>query len=256
MAETYCLLHRRGPVVELELHNPPLNVLNQATLEAIYRSCDSLRHETDVRVVILRGHGERAFSAGSDIKEFPLEQGVIGGREKITREHHVLQAISTLPQVTIAAIHGYCLGGGLALALATDLRVASADATLGFPEINVGGIAAGAIQRVVRLVGEARALELLMLGEQVSASTAAEMGLVHRVVPREELWHRAGTLSDHLLRKPWRALQAIKTSLSDPAMVVGVQRETEAFAQLFEGHDIREGVKAFLEKREPRWQHK
>lgn len=253
-------LERRGPLAVLTVANPPLNVLSDAVRHALYQRFEDLHRDDEVRVVILRGAGERAFSVGSNIHEFPLERGPLGGREKITLEQRMYQVLMNLPQVTIAAIQGHCLGGGLELALACDLRLAGADASLGFPEVKLGVFAAaGGTQRLLPLMGLARAKELMFLGDPLPAAAAAQLGLVNRVVPRDRLWAETEALAAQLLERPFRALRAIKAALHAAyatQLAAGQQTDADLFAQLFTSDDTHEGVSAFREKRQPRFRHR
>lgn len=253
-------LERRDGLAILTIANPPLNILSDAVRKSLYRRFEELRGDRAVRLVLLRGAGERAFSVGSDIREFPLDQGPLGGREKITLEQRMYQLLMDLPQVTLAAIQGYCLGGGLELALACDLRISGEDARLGFPEVNLGVFAgAGGTQRLLQLVGPARAKELMFLGDSWSASEATRLGIINRVVPRARLWDEAEALAVQLLERPYPALQAIKGAINaglKRELAAGQQVEADLFAALFASEDIIEGVSAFREKRAPRFRHR
>lgn len=253
-------LEANGAIATLTIANPPLNILTDAVRQALYRRFEELRRTEQVRIVILRGAGEHAFSVGSNIHEFPLDQGPLGGREKITLEQRMYQVLMDLPQVIIAAIQGHCLGGGLELALACDLRLAGEDASLGFPEVKLGVFAgAGGTQRLLQLVGLARAKELMFLGDPLPAGEAARIGLVNRVVPRDRLWAEADALARQLSERPFPALRAIKRALNAiPAQQLAVAQQVEAdlFAGLFATADTYEGIRAFQEKRPPRFQHR
>src|SRR5207344_341872 len=176
-------------VAVVTIDNPPMNALSAPLLEELEAEIDRLDADDDIRAVVLRGAGERAFVAGADIKEFPAlreaaaEEG--GSARGIQKLGHRMDAART---PFVAAIHGFCLGGGLELAMCCDIRVAAEDATLGQPEIKLGLIpGGGGTQRLPRLVGIGRAQYLNMTGDFIDAATAYDWGLVEKVVPREEL---------------------------------------------------------------------
>ncbi len=191
------------------------------------------------------------------MKEFPVEAGAHGGREKILYEQRMYNLLAGLPQITIAALRGFVLGGGLELALACDLRIAAEDARFGFPEVGLGVFpAAGGTQRALRLLGPARAKELLLLGERIDAREAWRIGLVNRVVPAASLGEAARAMGDRLLAMSQPALRAIKTAVdrgADLGLAGGMAVEADEFARLFAGPDVAEGVAAFREKRPPRF---
>jgi enoyl-CoA hydratase/carnithine racemase len=230
------------------LDNPPVNAVDAAIIETLWRELgDDLGDET--RVVVLRGKGERAFSAGADIAGF---QRADADSERPAGIQPVADLIERTPVPVIAAIHGYCLGGGLEIALACDLRVAHADAQLGFPEVNLGLLpGGGGTQRAPRLIGRGRTAWLTMSGERIPARQAEAWGLVEFVVDDLEggIERYAGALakqSPHALREIKRLLHETRDERSD-------EKEFEAFARCLGSEDGQEGVAAFLEKREPNW---
>jgi enoyl-CoA hydratase/carnithine racemase len=197
-------------------------------------------------VVVLRGAGERGFSAGADVNSFTGGDGPPGGIQTLA------DAIEALDLPVIAAIHGYCLGGGLELALACDLRVARRDATLGFPEVGLGLLpGGGGTQRAPRLVGRGRAAWLLMSGERITAARAESWGLVEFVV--DDLDAAIAELGGTLAARSASALAELKRLLRETRDERSDARELEAFAACLRSADGREGIAAFLEKREPRF---
>jgi enoyl-CoA hydratase/3-hydroxyacyl-CoA dehydrogenase len=226
------------------LDNPPVNAVGPAIAEAIMRALDDLSNET--RIVVLRGKGERAFSAGADIAGFKDSDG---GARSIQQ---LADRIEAAPVPVVAAIHGYCLGGGLELALACDLRVAHRDAQLGFPEVNLGLLpGGGGTQRAPRLIGAGRAKWLIMSGERIPADQAERWGLVELVVDDldagiEQVVGKLARQSPNALREIKQLLRATRDERSDDL-------ESQAFARCLVSDDGKEGVAAFLEKREPRW---
>jgi enoyl-CoA hydratase/carnithine racemase len=229
------------------LDNPPVNAVNGAIVETLWSELEEL--DDDVRAVVLRGRGERAFSAGADIG------GFVGGGTNGDRPAGIQPAadlIERVPVPVVAAIHGYCLGGGLELALACDLRIAHRDAQLGFPEVNLGLLpGGGGTQRAPRLVSPGRARWLIMSGERFDAATAVQWGLVEFVV--DDLEDGIARYVEPLAQKSPHAMAQIKRLLLDTRDRRDDERELAAFAACLQSEDGQEGVAAFLEKREARW---
>src|SRR4249919_3582715 len=182
------IVDRQDAVAIVTINRPRvLNALNSHTLEELERVILGLRHDAAVRVVVLTGAGEKAFAAGADIHEL-AEQTPAAGRDFALRGQHVFDLVASLGKPVIAAINGYALGGGCELAMACTIRLAAETAKIGQPEINLGLIPGyGGTQRLSRLVGAGRALELLLTGDQISAAEAYRIGLVNRVVPSADL---------------------------------------------------------------------
>lgn len=242
-----------GPVASLTVDNPPLNVLTVAVREALFAHVAALETRRDVRVVVVRSTGPRAFSVGSDIREFPKD--ALGGVAKIRFEQYLLDRLAGLPQVTIAAVQGLALGGGGELMLACDLRIAAAGISIGFPEIRLGALpAAGGMKRLVTELGAAQARQLVLLGKPIPAERAAALGLVHEVVPADALDARVAELAAELAALPASALRQAKRCIA--AIASGGDADTaeaEAFGALFAEADLAEGLSAFLDKRPPRF---
>jgi enoyl-CoA hydratase len=247
------LVDRDGAVAAVTINRPDKrNALNSETMDELRRAVLALKHDAGVRAVILTGAGDKAFVAGADINELAV-QTPVGGREHAHRGQHVLDLVETMGKPVVAAINGVALGGGCELAMACTLRIAADTAKLGQPEINLGlmpGYAGS--QRLPRLVGKGRALELLLTGDAITAEEAYRIGLVNRVVPAAQLMAEA--------RKVAAALAA-KAPIAARYIIDAVTRGLEmplAEAQLYEAtlfglvsttEDMREGTKAFLEKR-------
>ena len=229
------------------LDNPPVNAVNGAILETLWETFEHLAD--DVRVVVLRGKGERAFSAGADIT------GFVGGNREGDRPggiQPVADLIEAAPVPVVAAIHGYCLGGGLEIALACDLRIATRDAQLGFPEVRLGLLpGGGGTQRGPRLISPGRARWLTMTGERIPAETAEAWGLVEFVV--DDLEEGIARYVDPIAAQSPFALRQIKELFRATRDERSDDREAQAFAACLASEDGQEGVAAFLEKREPRW---
>ena len=223
--------------------NPPLNVIDTEIARALDRALDELG---ETRVLVLRGVGDRAFSAGADISGFQDSDG--GAR----RLQQLADRIEAAPVPVIAAIHGYCLGGGLELALGCDLRIATRDAQLGFPEVRLGLLpGGGGTQRAPRVTGRSHTAWLVMSGERIDAERAERWGLVDFLFENldEGVEQIAGTLanqSPNALREIKQLLLATRDERNDDL-------ESQAFARCLASEDGKEGVAAFLEKHEPRW---
>jgi enoyl-CoA hydratase/3-hydroxyacyl-CoA dehydrogenase len=229
------------------LDNPPVNAVDAGILETLWNAFEHLGD--DVRAVVLRGRGERAFSAGADIAGFV---GGMGEGDRPGGIQPVADLIEQAPVPVVAAIHGYCLGGGLEIALACDFRIATRDAQLGFPEVNLGLLpGGGGTQRAPRLVSPGRARWLVMSGERIGAETAEAWGLVEFLVDDldvgiERYVEPLAGQSPHALRQIKQLLRETRDERSD-------EREVQAFAVCLASEDGREGVAAFLEKRRPNW---
>ena len=249
------LLERDGAIAIVTINRPKvLNALNARTLDELKRVMLDLKQDDGVRVVILTGAGEKAFVAGADINELAV-QTPISGREFALAGQHVFDAIENLGKPVIAAINGYALGGGCELAMACTLRVAADTAKFGQPEVNLGIIPGYAgTQRLSRLVGKAKAMELVLTGAQLSAGEAARIGLVNRVVPAVELMVEARKLAADLASRPPIAvgyiIDAINKGLEMP-FAEGCVFEATLFGLVASTDDMREGTRAFLEKRKP-----
>ena len=249
---------RDGMVAIVTIDHPPVNALSAPLLEELEAELVALDGDEGVRAIVLKGAGERAFVAGADISEFPSlrEAGLQeGGSARGIQKLGARMDASDTPFV--AAIHGFCLGGGLELAMCCDIRVASEDAQLGQPEIKLGLIpGGGGTQRLPRLVGLGRALMLNLTGDFVDARTAYEWGLVEKVVSREELLETAlGIARAIAARSPVAVavLRELARTTRDLSLEEGLRREADGFRRCLASEDGAEGVAAFLEKREPQF---
>jgi enoyl-CoA hydratase len=252
---TFVSAERRDAVALVTIDNPPMNALSSALLEELEAEIDALDADDAVRVVVLRGAGERAFVAGADIKEFPAlrESAAEGGSARgIQKLGHRMDAART---PFVAAIRGFCLGGGLELAMCCDVRVCADDATLGQPEIKLGLIpGGGGTQRLPRLVGAGRAMFLNLTGDFVDAETASAWGLVEKVVPVAELEDVALAIAGRIASQSPHAvgvLRELARTTRDLPLEEGLRREAEGFARCLRSEDGAEGVAAFIEKRSP-----
>ena len=230
-----------------------LNALNAQTLEELRRTILALRRDDQVRCVIVTGAGEKAFIAGADINELSV-QTPVSGRQHALSGQHIFDLIENLGKPVIAAINGFALGGGCELAMACTMRIAADTAKLGQPEINLGIIPGYAgTQRLARLVGRGRAMELLLTGDHISAQEAHRIGLVNRVVPAAELLTETRKLATLLASKaPVAAryiIDAVNKGLEMPFPDAQVFEAT-LFGLVSSTEDMREGTRAFLEKRQ------
>jgi len=248
------LVERRERVAIITINRPEKrNALNIQTRAEGAAVLDELRADDFVRVAIITGAGDKAFIAGADIAEF-AERTAISQRE-VMRERSLFSAIDCFPKPIIAMVNGYCLGGGCEVALACDIRIASEKASFGQPEINLGIIpGGGGTQRLTRLVGEGKAMELILTGEIIDAQTAFTLGLANHVVPADQLETKTMEIANRIAEKSPIALRLAKEAIklaSRSNLDEGLRREVDLFALCFSSEDKDEGVKAFLEKRKP-----
>jgi enoyl-CoA hydratase len=248
------LLERRDRIAIVTINRPEKrNALNIQTRAEGAAVLDELRADDSVRVVILTGAGDKAFIAGADIAEFANRTAI--DQREVMLERSLFNAIDTFPKPIIAMVNGYCLGGGCEVALACDVRIASEKASFGQPEINLGIIpGGGGTQRLTRLVGEGKAMELILTGEIIDAQTAFAIGLVNHVVAPDELETKTIEIANRMAEKSPIASRLAKEAVRLAArsnMDEGLRREVDLFALCFSSEDKDEGVRAFLEKRKP-----
>jgi enoyl-CoA hydratase len=260
MAFDNLLLERDGAVAVITVNRPKvLNALNAQTLDELRRAVLELKQDESVRALVLTGAGEKSFIAGADINELAM-QTPTGGREHALAGQHVLDLIENMGKPVIAAINGFALGGGCELAMACTLRLAADTARLGQPEINLGLLPGYAgTQRLSRLVGKGRALELILVEAPISAAEAERIGLVNRVVPAADLQKEARALAAQLARSAPMAMRyiiaAVNKGLEMPFAEACVYEAT-LFGLVASTDDMREGTAAFLEKRKPEFKGK
>jgi enoyl-CoA hydratase len=241
-------------VAWVTIDNPPLNTLNNTLMDELGTVFRELEEDDDVLMVILRGGGEKAFVAGADIKQFPTMDQAIA--EKFSSAgQDVFNQIENFKGPVIAAIQGFTLGGGCELAMACDIRVASEDAKFGQPETGLAIIPGyGGTQRMSRLIPTGKARELIYTGDMIDAMEAMRLGLVDRVVKREDLLDEAGRLAAKILTKGPLAIKAAKKAINEGLALPlreGLKLESRIFGTLFTTEDKNEGALAFLEKRKP-----
>jgi enoyl-CoA hydratase/carnithine racemase len=247
-----------GTVAHLTLANPPLNLVTRELLLELGAALDALEAAAagDVRAVVVTGEGERAFSAGSHVGEFESQRGP-SGRERHILESGTADRLARLPMPTIAAIEGNALGGGLELALCCDIRVASETSRLGLPEVRLAVTpGAGGTQRLPRVVGPARAKELILTGRVLTAEEAERIGLVSRVVPSGQALAAADEIAAEIAARGPVAVREAKRLVdlaSDTDLAAGLAAELDASDRVFATDDMLEGAEAFFGKREPQY---
>jgi enoyl-CoA hydratase len=245
---------RMGPVAELELRNPPLNLVTVELTRQLRAALEQLAASSEVRAVIVTGSGTRAFCAGSDVGEFAGLHGR-ASEGKLLLEKLVYRQLADLPVPTIAAIEGNALGGGLELALCCDMRIASATSRFGMPEVGLGVVpGSGGTQRLPRIVGQARAKELILVGDLIDAAEAHRIGLVNRVVDEGEARATARSLAERIATRGPVAVREAKRLLDlavDTPLDAGLAAELDASERVFSSEDVLEGARAFFEKRPP-----
>jgi enoyl-CoA hydratase/carnithine racemase len=251
------IVDRQDHVATITLNRPDvLNAQNNSMREELFQVFSALKSDEDTRAIVVTGAGERAFSAGADIKEF-LEPPVPTRFREQRKRLDYRGEMDRCPQPIIAAIRGFALGGGLELALACDIRIAAEDAQLGLTEVTLGIIpGGGGTQRLPRLIGRGKALEMILTGARIPAAEALSIGLVEHVVPVAELLPSAHALARTIAEKPPIALryakEAVVSGLALP-LADGLRLESDLSTLLRTTEDRVEGARAFVEKRKPKW---
>jgi cyclohexa-1,5-dienecarbonyl-CoA hydratase len=250
------LVEKRERLAFLTIDRPPLNVLDIQLLRELDGILKSLSEEPAVDIVVLKGGGERAFSAGVDIRDHTKEKVP----EMLEVVHGVIRKLLALPQVTIAAIRGVCLGGGCELASSCDLLIATEDSSFATPEIQVGCYPPVALARFSSLLGYHRAAEMVLTGRRFSAQEALGIGFVNRVVASEKLQQGLDSLLAELLGKSGTVLRITVKGLRELSLLGfsdALKRSEEIYCeQLLQTEDVEEGVQAFLQKRNASWKHR
>lgn len=248
------VVDRRGPIAVVRLNRPEkLNAMNATMKEEIASVLQDLEGDDAIRVAVVTGAGDRAFVAGADIGEFagktPIDQWKAYGHSSL------YNVVDRFPKPILAMVNGFCLGGGCELAMACDIRIASDRAQFGQPEINIGIIpGGGGSQRLPRLVGLGKAMEMILTGDRIDAATAKDIGLVDVVVPHDVLEERAMAIANKIAEKSPVAVRLAKEAVKASARLPldqGLRYEQSLFSIVFSTEDKEEGVRAFLEKRSP-----
>jgi len=256
MAYNTILVERRGPAAVVTLNRPDkLNAMSSQMKTEVASALRELDADPGVRVILLTGAGEKAFVAGADISEFVGRTAA--EQIKLYGMGTVYDAVDRIAKPILALVNGFCLGGGLELALACDLRIASERAVFGQTEVNLGIIpGGGGSQRLARLVGQGNALRLTLTGERIDAREALRLGLVEEVVPHAKLAARAMEIAEAIASKSAVAVRLAKAAVKASARLPldqGLRYEQQLFALAIASEDKEEGVRAFLEKRDPKW---
>ena len=252
--EQNILKERDGEILIASIDRPKkLNAVNRSVIGELGEVLDEVRGNDEIKGLIITGVGDKAFAAGADISEFqeyPKEEAKLMAK----RGHEVFKRIATSPKPVIAAIHGFCLGGGCELAMAAHIRVSARNAKFGLPEVSLGLLPGyGGTQRLPQLVGKAKALELILTGEMIDAEEAKQLGLVNQLTNYESLMPDSLALMRKISTKAPLAVAEIIKSINTHYNFAqdGFDQEIESFSDAFETEDFKEGVTAFLEKREP-----
>ncbi len=249
-------LESRGETAIAWLDRPPANSISPEVVEALKKVWDAVSGAGSVRSLVFASANPMLFCAGADIKAF-TKLDAAGGKALADDMHGLLRTMEQSRVVTIAAVNAGAFGGGCELAMACDFRIAAESATFGQPEINLGIIPGfGGTQRLPRLVGETKALEMNLIGDAISAEEAYQFGLVNRVVPDHELLDIALHLARKLSGQPPLAVEQIKRVSGAGDLDEGLEAEQDAFARVFGSEDAREGIVAFIEKRSARFSGK
>src|SRR5437868_10636429 len=254
------LAEKKNSIAYVTVNRPKvLNALNMATMEELRAAFHEIKNDASVRVVIFTGAGEKAFIAGADISEL-AKHDAIRGKEYTHRGQAVLDLIENLGKPVIACINGFALGGGCEIAMACTMRLASDNAKLGQPEVKLGIIPGyGGTQRLPRLVGKGRAMQLLLAGEMINAQEAQRMGLVNEVVAPAELIPRAEAIAQKIIANAPLAVQFAMEAVNkgmEMTLAEGLYLEATLFGLSCATEDKKEGTSAFLEKRQPQFKGK
>jgi enoyl-CoA hydratase len=249
------LVEKQGMVAILTINRPPMNTLSRETLAEMAAIFSDLEKDESVRAILLTGSGDRIFSAGADISEFADIADEETSRQNVQRVHDFFLRVELFPKPVIACINGKALGGGNELQMACHLAIASDTAEFGLPEVRIGILPGyGGTQRLPRLIGKRRALELMMSGERISAQKALEFGLINRVVPQEKLMEEALNWAQLLAEGPPLAIKGILDSVNrglEAPLEEGIAIELENLRMIKTSEDTIEGVTAFFTKRKP-----
>ncbi|HHY20500.1 MAG TPA: enoyl-CoA hydratase [Bacilli bacterium] len=244
-------------IAVITIQNPPVNTLSMKTMEDIHSALTEVEQQGNVKAVILTGQGQH-FVAGAELNEFLQIESKEAASQMSYIGYQLMDRIESFSVPVIAAIKGACLGGGLELALACHLRVATQEAIFGLPEITLGIIpGAGGTQRLPKVIGQARAIEMILTGERISAEEAKQLGLINKVCSQEELEKESLILAKRITAQGKVAIESALVSVMEGLLgsaKAGYRMEAEKFGHCFTTHDKREGVEAFLNRRKPQFQ--
>ncbi len=253
------LVEKEENIAIIKLNRPPMNPLNEELFGELKSAVEELDKDNNIGAIIITGEGDKAFSAGADVKDM-LGRDAMGAMAFPEKAREAFLAIENCGKAVIAVINGFAFGGGCELSLACDFRIASEKAKIGQPEINLAIVpGGGGTQRLPRLIGPSKAKLLLFTGDLISAQEAKEMGLVDMVFPPEKLMDEAKKFAKKIASKPKLALRLIKQAVNNGLhtdLLSGLKFETECFVVSYFSEDGQEGLKAFVEKREPKYKGK
>lgn len=242
----------------IKLNNPPVNVLNRLLLEQLNETVNEVKDNSEVKVIVLTGEGS-AFAAGADIKSMPQLKAK-QGEEMASFGQNIFSNLESLDKVSICAINGVALGGGMELAMSCDIRIISEKAKIGQPEINLGIIPGyGGTQRLTRIVGKAKAKEIILTGDNINAQEAYQLGIATKITSPEELMNTALELASKIASKGQVAVRAAKKAIDEgfeQSLNDSMKTEAKYFGVVCDSEDKNEGVIAFMEKRKPNFQDK
>lgn len=251
---------KQGSIGLITLNNPPLNIISSGILQQLDEAFSRMEEDPDVIAIILTGKGDKAFVAGADIKGFSTMIGNVAVKQEAQELQKIFTKIASMAKPTVAVLNGVTFGGGLELAISCDIRIAEVHSKIGLPEVKLGIMPGwGGTQRLPRLIGEAKAKEMIFTGDAITAEEAQRIGLVNHVLPIGEGLEFALKLANKIGSHSLTALSRIKQSINEGLNTTideGIEIETQLFSELFLTEDVKEGLQAFLEKRPPSFSHK
>ncbi|OPY73532.1 MAG: putative enoyl-CoA hydratase echA8 [Syntrophorhabdus sp. PtaU1.Bin058] len=260
MAYETLIVEKEAPIGIIKLNRPPVNPLSVQLYHELYDAVCEFEKDDEIGAIIITGNGDKAFAAGLDIKDVMGKSAVETLDFLWTAPRKTFDKLTGIGKPTIAAVFGLALGGGCEVALCCDLRIASEDTVIGLPEIGLGIMpGSGATQRLPRLIGVAKAKEMIFTGDNINAAEAYRVGLVNKVVPKDKLMEEAKALAKKLASKPKAAFALIKRCIDDGLnmdLASGLTMEMDSFSIAFTSEDGREGINAFVEKRKPNYKGK
>jgi enoyl-CoA hydratase/carnithine racemase len=250
------VLDKKEGMATITLNRPPLNIMDSDTLVELNTALEQLAKDDEVKVLLLRGSGNKAFSAGVEVKDH-IGEKMPKMMKEFCRVFHLLRGLG---KPSIAVVNGVALGGGCELVAGCDMAIASEKARLGQPEIKLGGLAPAAAPLFPRMMGEKKAFELLVMGENVSAQEAERIGLVNKVVPEEELDKTAEELARKFLEKSALSVRLVRDALYDcaetPSFEASLGKGLEHGIKSWQTEDGQEGLQSYLDKRKPEWKNR
>ncbi|MFO7772487.1 MAG: enoyl-CoA hydratase/isomerase family protein [Dehalococcoidia bacterium] len=249
-------LDKKEGIATVVINRPPLNVMDADTLAELNTALEQLAKDDEVRVLLLRGSGNKAFSAGVEVKDH-IGEKMPQMMKEFGRVFHLLRGLG---KPSIAVVNGVALGGGCELVAGCDMAIASEKAQLGQPEIKLGGLAPAAAPLFPRIMGEKKAFELLVMGENVTAQEAERMGLVNKVVPEEELDQTAEALARKFVQKSALSVRLVRDALyacaETPSLTASLDKGVELGIKSWQTEDGQEGLQSYLDKRKPEWKNR